>query len=153
MARGDHIYVERFWSLYTHHGIDCGDGTVIHFGVDDYLSNVVQRSSMDAFLAGGIAKVRNYPNEEGSPGAATVPQWSAELVDGLAGRRQDCEDRTADAIVSRAESRLGERGYDLWLNNCEHFAQWCQTGTSRSQQTEAVWDVLASPAAAVLAFA
>ncbi|HRT20579.1 MAG TPA: lecithin retinol acyltransferase family protein, partial [Candidatus Hydrogenedentes bacterium] len=29
MARGDHIKVRRF--LYSHHGIDCGDGTVIHY--------------------------------------------------------------------------------------------------------------------------
>lgn len=29
MQKGDHLYVSR--GLYTHHGIDCGDGTVIHY--------------------------------------------------------------------------------------------------------------------------
>lgn len=32
MARGDHIYINDFnFISYTHHGIDCGDGTVIHY--------------------------------------------------------------------------------------------------------------------------
>ncbi|MCA1993005.1 MAG: lecithin retinol acyltransferase family protein [Coleofasciculus sp. S288] len=29
MAQGDHIYID--YGFYSHHGIDCGDGTVIHF--------------------------------------------------------------------------------------------------------------------------
>ena len=35
MARGDQIYVMRplinMDGVYEHHGIDCGDGTVIHY--------------------------------------------------------------------------------------------------------------------------
>lgn len=36
MARGDHIYFEDYFAIipYTHHGIDCGDGTVIHYATD-----------------------------------------------------------------------------------------------------------------------
>lgn len=29
MVRGDHIFVDR--GIYDHHGIYCGDGTVIHY--------------------------------------------------------------------------------------------------------------------------
>ncbi|MEL6455413.1 MAG: lecithin retinol acyltransferase family protein, partial [Cyanobacteria bacterium J06623_5] len=39
-------------------------------------------------------------------------------------------------VVSRAESRLGERQYDLFFNNCEHFANWCKTGRSDCLQLE-----------------
>ena len=39
-------------------------------------------------------------------------------------------------VVSRAESRLGENGYNLFGNNCEHFAHWCKTGRHRSAQVE-----------------
>ena len=34
----------------------------------------------------------------------------------------------------RAESRIGERAYNLLWNNCEHFANWCATGIAWSQQ-------------------
>ena len=26
MARGDHLYVDRMGGVYSHHGINCGDG-------------------------------------------------------------------------------------------------------------------------------
>ena len=38
--------------------------------------------------------------------------------------------------VERAESRLGEHKYNLLFNNCEHFASWCKTGVSESQQVK-----------------
>jgi hypothetical protein len=37
-------------------------------------------------------------------------------------------------VVQRAESRLGQSNYNLLFNNCEHFATWCKTGVSDSQQ-------------------
>jgi hypothetical protein len=37
-------------------------------------------------------------------------------------------------VIGRAESRLGEQRYDLFFNNCEHFATWCKTGRSESAQ-------------------
>jgi hypothetical protein len=39
--------------------------------------------------------------------------------------------------VARARSRLGEDQYRFWSNNCEHFSEWCITGTGRSLQVEA----------------
>ena len=38
--------------------------------------------------------------------------------------------------LSRALSRIGERNYNLLFNNCEHFANWCKTGSHRSHQVE-----------------
>jgi hypothetical protein len=60
MARGDHIYVSR--GLYTHHGIDAGDDTAIHFtGEPGSKRNaVIARSSMGDFLQGAECKVRPY---------------------------------------------------------------------------------------------
>jgi hypothetical protein len=34
----------------------------------------------------------------------------------------------------RARSHLGEGGYNMATSNCEHFAFWCRTGLSTSQQ-------------------
>ncbi|MEP0871718.1 lecithin retinol acyltransferase family protein [Trichocoleus desertorum AS-A10] len=39
-------------------------------------------------------------------------------------------------VVKRAKRRLGERNYNLIFNNCEHFANWCKKGRSRSSQVE-----------------
>jgi hypothetical protein len=41
-----------------------------------------------------------------------------------------------DVVVRRAESRLGEKKYNLLFNNCEHFATWCKTGIATSRQIQ-----------------
>jgi hypothetical protein len=41
---------------------------------------------------------------------------------------------SADEVIDRARSRMGEDEYDLVRNNCEHFAHWCTTGVSFSKQ-------------------
>ncbi len=106
MARGDQIYVYReFFNLdgmYEHHGIDCGDGSVIHYRKP---SETIERTSVTTFS-------RNNP--------VYVREYSVRYI--------------ADTTIQRAESRLGERKYNLLLNNCEHFATWCITGVSDSRQ-------------------
>ena len=42
------------------------------------------------------------------------------------------------AAVERARERLGEDRYSLWSNNCEHFVEWCLSGTPRSAQVDAL---------------
>ena len=37
-------------------------------------------------------------------------------------------------VVRRAKRRLDERKYNLILNNCEHFANWCKMGKSKCEQ-------------------
>ena len=43
-----------------------------------------------------------------------------------------------EEIVHRAESCLGEDDYNLFFNNCEHFACWCVTGKARSEQVQEI---------------
>jgi hypothetical protein len=102
MAKGDHIYVECF--LHDHHGIDCGDGTVIHYSVK--LGNGrITRVSKSQFANGQTIKLKKYTSKY-SP----------------------------DVIVKRAEKRLGERKYHVLLNNCEHLAYDCTSGEPDSWQ-------------------
>lgn len=110
MSRGDHVFVRRL-AGYTHHGIDAGDGTVIHFAGEpgSKLDARVRRDSISSFARGNRVQVKSY------------------------GIEVDC-----DAIVERAESRVGEAGYDLMANNCEHFACWCVTGRGESGQVKVV---------------
>ena len=111
MAAGDHIYV--YCRGYSHHGIDCGDGTVIHFDAtpwqqlrrDREREGTIKRVVWDEFAQGRPVYVRPY-----------------DRVDSL------------DIVLARAQSRLGHGGYDLFGNNCEHFAVWCKTGNPISTQ-------------------
>ncbi|MEO0455180.1 MAG: lecithin retinol acyltransferase family protein [Cyanobacteria bacterium P01_A01_bin.114] len=105
MARGDQVYVMRdlMGIPYEHHGIDCGDGTIIHYRKVGEAT--VSCTRHEAFACGNPV----YP----------YPQSVAFI---------------ADVVIERARSRLGEQKYDLFFNNCEHFATWCKTGRNHSQQ-------------------
>jgi hypothetical protein len=37
-------------------------------------------------------------------------------------------------VIERAYSRMNERDYSLFNNNCEHFARWCKCGVAGSEQ-------------------
>jgi hypothetical protein len=106
MARGDHLYVDRLGGLYSHHGIDCGDGTVIHYWPDGVLlRSSVKRTTLREFAEGGSVRVRSYA---------------------------DCD--PPETVIGRAVSSLGARGFDPLTSNCEHFAVWCKTGRVESHQ-------------------
>ena len=112
MAKGDHIRVKRIVGLYTHHGIDMGDGTVIHLSgeiADLGGSARVERVSKEIFAAGGEIEVVEYSIQY-----------------------------DPDDVCRRAERRLGEKGYGAILNNCEHFARECKTGDHQSDQANTV---------------
>lgn len=117
MARGDHIFARRPL-LYTHHGIDCGDGYVIHYTgeIGSKANAAVRRTPLEDFLADA---------EE------------ARIV-----KYEKCD--APDTVVARAESRLREKKYRLLFNNCEHFATWCKTGKKRSGQVVIAVTVAAS---------
>jgi hypothetical protein len=120
VARGEHIWVTRPLG-YTHHGIDCGDDTVIHFtGEPGKKSDAaVARTSMADFALDSIVHVREYSHKDNPL-----------------------------AVVSRAESKLGSTEYNLVTNNCEHFATWCCTAKTASQQVRMVSSLTTSGAAA-----
>jgi len=104
VARGDHVFVRR-GRRYTHHGVDCGDGRVIHYVGPRGSVREVARTSLVDFAAGSKVKIRTY-RDRLSP----------------------------DETMRNAESRLGSLDYHLVRNNCEHFAAWCCTGRATSSQ-------------------
>ncbi len=108
MTLGDHIYVER--GLYTHHGIDMGDGWVIHFSSTDGSKSdaSIRWARIEDFARDGTVQVRTY------------------------GTHFD-----AEQVAERARSMLDQSGYHLFSNNCEHFVTWCVTGEHSSAQVEA----------------
>lgn len=100
MAYGDHIYVN--YGTYSHHGVDCGDGMVIHFSKE---KGRICQDTRRSFARGNNVHVKQRKS-----------RYSPERV------------------VERAKSKLGETGYNLGLNNCEHFASWCHSGQHHSKQ-------------------
>ena len=60
MAKGDHLYVNRALGSFTHHGIDCGDGTVIHYKNGDSII----RSTREFFSGGQPIQVRYYAQSD-----------------------------------------------------------------------------------------
>ena len=114
MAKGDHLIVSR--GFYSHHAIDLGNGKVVQYGSRIDIENAcVEIVSMETFLEG----------------SALIPS------DKLASY-------SPDEIIKRAMSRLGEKKYNLYSNNCEHFVNWCRTGKNESRQVERIKERLAS---------
>jgi hypothetical protein len=121
MARGDHIITPMV--AYSHHGIDLGDGTVVHWTtaageakgqeIDGSKQQEIRQTSLGEF-------------------SGSAPVWVREYA--------HCFD--SETVVARALDLVGRRGYDLADNNCEHFASWCKTGRHHSQQVKDVMAVL-----------
>jgi hypothetical protein len=116
MARGEHIFIRGMVHgiPFQHHGIDMGDGTVIHLApadgariavIDGSDRFSVRRDSMERFSAGQTPSVRRHA-------AGLAPEL----------------------VAQNAESHLGKTGYSLLDGNCEHFAALCATGASHSHQ-------------------
>jgi hypothetical protein len=131
MARGDRLEVRRWLAGtaigYLHHGIDMGDGTVVHARPHDFAEpfggGSVVRTSLAEFAAGEPVRRSVEP-------PAAFP---------------------ADEVAARAERHVGRDGYCPVVDNCEHFATWCATGERRSRQVEAVIRRVATVATAVAA--
>ena len=121
MAKGDHIKVQRI--IYTHHGIDFGDDTIVHFtGEPGNKSDAtIKRTSIEEFLQGGSPEIIAY--EKCFP---------------------------PSKVINRALELLGKDGYNLFNDNCEHFARYCKTGQHESEQ---VTDAKAGTGAALGTYA
>ena len=95
-------------SFYYHYGIYVSDDQVIQFGLPDIAAQKAEdvrviETDVSTFLNGGDIEVGIEKNRHS-------PKKTVEL----------------------AKSRLGEGGYDILHNNCEHFATECALGESRS---------------------
>ena len=105
--RGDVIRVKM--AFYHHYGIFVSPDRVIQFGLPEDVTRPAEQVRVLAtdvyrFLNGGTVEV-------------CCPD-----------RLERKTMRSADEIVALAESRIGEDGYDILENNCEHFVNECAFG-------------------------
>lgn len=98
-------------SFYYHYGIFVSESSVIQFGLPDDPGRPGARirvlsTDVYTFLHGGTLEV------------------------GQPDRTERKTLRPAGEVIAAAQSRIGEGGYDLLQNNCEHFIYACLFGTS-----------------------
>jgi len=131
VAEGERLEVRR-WLVgsgiaYWHHGIDMGDGTVVH------------------------ARPHDFRNPFG--GGSVVRTTLAEFADGEEVRTtlEPAAVFPPEEVARRAAGYVGRDGYCPVVANCEHFATWCATGERRSRQVEAVVRRIVTVAATVVA--
>jgi hypothetical protein len=118
---GQHLEVAR--TFYNHHGIYIGNNQVVHYSSPPSAKSdgvgIEQILGADSLVnAIHIAEVKSF-SLDGSPLAVTYDRDNVY---------------PPMKIVARALSRVDENGYNLWGNNCEHFARWCTIAESESLQ-------------------
>ncbi|WP_343327508.1 lecithin retinol acyltransferase family protein [Pseudomonas putida] len=104
---GSHLITSR--KFYIHHGIYLGEGRVAHYAgySGSFTPGPIEVTDLEQFANGR-------------------PVWILEAQ----------SEYSSEEIVRRAYSRVGERHYRIFSNNCEHFCNWCTRGESRSAQVE-----------------
>lgn len=116
---GAHIRVKI--SNFYHHGIYIGNGEVVQFGYPNNISEdpkdvKVVRSPINEFVGtANFIEVYCYSKSE------------------LKKKRKD------EYIIKEALSHIGEGGYSILKNNCEHFANRCVFGNGSSSQIDEVY--------------
>ena len=146
---GDVIRVNR--GLYSHYGVYVKDlNHVIHYtgatGPADF-NGIVRETSLNEFLNGAesfnVCKFPENPSElvkklPVNKGGRIFQLWQVIK----AARLKDYHLYSGEETIKRARSKLGEGGYNLAFNNCEHFAVWCKTGVKDSSQVDNILDII-----------
>ncbi len=148
--RGDHIYrplggvfeyvnrVAEFFHVSnvfdiketgTHHGIYIGNNQVIHFIGGTNPSNIIPQLGYEK-----DAVIKQTSLEEF---AGEYPMERVKIVNYKGRKVSDIE-----TVIARAKRNIGQDGYHLFLNNCEHFAYWCKTGKFTSKQAHQVYNTV-----------
>lgn len=123
---GDILAVSRWGNLYEHYGVYIGGGQVIHFAASD--GDFGDDSEICEVPLAFFAKGENYRIVAFSK---TSQMKGYHLY-------------SAKETVARAKSCLGKKGYELFGNNCEHFALWCKVGVKTSRQVNSLYHAILS---------
>jgi len=109
---GDHVAWERLGGIYSHHGI------VVEVKSENELEVIHNTVADDGKTANGGAKCKILKG---------IVQVDLSKGDLHICNYEPGECLEPDEVIARAESLLGEKNYNLLLNNCEHFATLCKT--------------------------
>ena len=124
LRRGDHIAFHRYAGLYWHHAI------VEYIDIESDEINVIHYFN----TAGGFIE-DNFSSPK-TPAKARVVRGTYKFSNVKVYRMKHERCLDADIVVWRAHSAVGNPKYNAFTNNCEHFAMWCKTGISSSDQVD-----------------
>ncbi|XP_025091124.1 HRAS-like suppressor 3 [Pomacea canaliculata] len=115
MHQGDLIEIPRLhigpWSFYSHWTVYIGNKLVIHKGhiTNGKKGSEVRIQSLHKFAGKGKIVKNNSLDKKMRP-------------------------FHPETILTRALSKIGDDSYNIFTNNCEHFATWCRYGIPVSEQ-------------------
>lgn len=142
---GDIIYVDR--GLYKHFGVYSGENKVIYYTKDknNELDGIIRETSLKTFLNNeNKCFICNF-DENGN--RTSISQFNSQscvpmIFDYELDKNMNRKLYSAEETVRRARNCIGNKGYNLVCNNCEHFAIWCKTGVSESGQVNSIIDLI-----------
>ena len=145
LCSGDIICISR--GLYDHYGVYDNEGSVIHFSSKDSdisFNNEIIETDLCAFKRGdsGLRKLV-FPKRHKRP--RQIPVSTSALMRMPFPPFSFFETYklySPSETVQRARSQLGKKDYNIFLNNCEHFAIWCKTGVHESHQINDLLDMI-----------
>ena len=111
---------------YYHHGIYVGEGNVVQFGMPfDALK----------FEASDVSQIKVIlsPLKDFTMGNNFIEVYCYSKSE--ARQKQKESD-----IIKTAMSHLGDSGYNILTNNCEHFANYCVFLKKQSDQIDEIYD-------------
>ena len=127
LKNGDHIAFHQLSGSYWHHAI------VEHIRVETAELEVIEYSNTaKEFLNNNCFPPRKLKDIRLAKVVRGRYNLQSEVVHLML--HEHCLDPAT--VVQRARSKLGEEKYCPLTNNCEHFAMWCKTGKSSSDQVE-----------------
>lgn len=106
------VQYSRFMGIfnYDHFGIYAGNHQVIHFS-----EGKIRKESINKFMED-----------------ATLTYLTK--CDVMTFEKKYLDRYSLEESYQRAKSQIGRTGYDVFNNNCEHFALWCRIGEAYSGQ-------------------
>ena len=134
LQNGGHCALHRYSGAYWHHFIveyiDHEAGEIHAIEYSNTAKGFCTDNCIPPLKEFTIAKV-----------VRTIYKFQDEVVYLL--MHDNCLD--PDDVVSKAQEKVGEGKYYLFSNHCEHFAMWCKTGTSSSDQINKAKEMLTNP--------
>ncbi|KAK7095351.1 phospholipase A and acyltransferase 3-like [Littorina saxatilis] len=128
---GDLIQFPR--GIYSHWAVYIGEGEVAHLAGEEDDGINGKLDSTHLFTVSG----RSFQK------ACVKVDRFVEVAGRTKAVRNNSKDKKftplpPDCIVGNALTRLGQVGYNVLYQNCEHFASWCRYGEGKSDQADKV---------------
>ena len=132
LGRGDHIAFHRMAGLYWHHAIV------------EYIDEICNEINVIHYSNTATGFIKDNCSSPKRPGIARVvrDRYYFDEVDVYLMKHKRCLD--PETVVWNAISKIGRGNYNPFTNNCEHFAMWCKTGKSSSDQVDKAGEMIVS---------